>query len=490
MRDFESDILAAFPDRLRAMTRHFDLLTIGAGSGGVAVSNRAASYGAKCALIESGRIGGTCVNVGCVPKKIMWNGALLAHALEDAPDYGFGAGSAALDWGRLKANRDRHVQELNALYERNLVRNGVEIVRGSGRFVGPKTVKVGAEILSADHVVIAVGGRPIVPDVAGAGFGLTSDGFFELEARPAKVAIAGAGYVAVEFAGLLQSLGSEVTMVLRRSHFLNSFDAMLREKLMAQMRADGVRMVTGTRIVAVDKSGAGIRIALQNGESIEGLDTLIWATGRQPNTERLDLRATGITVDAEGHVPVDAFQATTVPGIYAIGDVIGNFELTPVAIAAGRRLADRVFGGMKDRKLAYENIPTVLFTHPPIGTVGLSEDAAIQAHGMDQVRIYETSFTPMSHAFTRRKLKCSMKLVVAGARETVVGVHVIGPGADELLQGFAVALRMGATKGDFDDTVAIHPTVAEELVTLRAGRPAVAAIPALPPLPQGTPQDG
>ena len=456
------------------MTRHFDLLTIGAGSGGVAVSNRAASYGAKCAIVEAGRIGGTCVNVGCVPKKVMWNGAELAHALEDAADYGFALSGHSFDWPTLKAKRDRHVLDLNGHYERNLAKNGVEIIRGSGRFIGPKTVKVGAEVLTADHVVIAVGGRPQIPDVPGAGLGITSDGFFELASQPRNVAIAGAGYTAVEFAGLMRALGSDVTMFLRRGHFLNEFDAMLRDELMTQMKADGVRMIVKTKIAKVEKTVSGIRVGLENGDVLEGLDCLIWAIGRQANTDRLDLRATGVATDEEGEIPVDEYQQTNMPGIYAIGDVIGNFELTPVAIAAGRRLSDRLFGGMKDRRLVYENIPTVLFTHPAIGTVGLSEEAAIDKYGLENVKVYETRFTPMVYAFTTRKVKCSMKLVVTGETEKIIGCHIIGAGADEMMQGFAVAVRMGATKRDFDDTVAIHPTVAEELVTMRGSRPATA----------------
>jgi len=454
------------------MNRHFDLLTIGGGSGGVAVSNRAASYGAKCALIEAGRIGGTCVNVGCVPKKVMWNGANLMHAIDEAPDYGISVPSHRFDWSTLRRNRDQHVLDLNGHYERNLAKNGVEVIRGSARFVGPKTVKAGADTYTAEHMVIAVGGRPVVPKLPGAGFGITSDGFFELAAQPLNVAVVGGGYTAVEIAGLLRALGSNVTMLLRRAHFLNDFDPMLRDELSAQMQADGVRVIAQTRIAKVDKASAGLRVTQENGEVVDGLDGLLWAIGRQPNTDRMDLHATGVAVDARGAIQTDAYQSTNIPGIYAIGDVIGKLDLTPVAIAAGRRLADRVFGGMKDRKLDYENIATVLFTHPPIGTVGLTEHEAVQAHGADKVKIYETRFTPMHHAFTRRKVKCSMKLVVAGETEKIVGCHVIGPGADEIMQGFAVAIHMGATKRDFDDTVAIHPTVAEELVTLRTARPA------------------
>jgi glutathione reductase (NADPH) len=454
------------------VARHFDLLTIGAGSGGVATTSRAASYGAKCVIVESGRIGGTCVNVGCVPKKVMWNGAMIAHALRDAEDYGFRIASHEFDWATLRAQRDAHVLDLNGAYERNLAKNGVEVVRGTARFVGPKTVKVGTETLSADHVVIAVGGQPIVPDVPGAAFGITSDGFFELATQPRKVAVAGAGYVAVELVCLLSALGSDVALLMRRPHVLNDFDAMLRDELLEQMKSDGVHVIPATQITRISKAAQGLRVEHAAGEALEGLDCLIWAVGRRPNTDRLDLRATGVAVDTSGCIPVDEFQATNVPGIYAVGDIVGKFELTPVAIAAGRRLADRVFGGMKDRKLAYENIPTVLFTHPPIGSVGLSEEAAVKAFGAGNVKVYQGRFTPMLHAFTKRKPMCAIKLVVAGEQEKVVGCHIIGPGADEILQGFAVAVHMGATKRDLDDTVAIHPTVAEELVTMRGGRPA------------------
>ena len=453
------------------MTRHFDLLTIGGGSGGVAVSNRAANYGARCALIEAGRLGGTCVNVGCVPKKVMWNGASVAHAIGDAADYGFTISGTVFDWAHLKRNRDQHVLDLNGHYERTLLKNGVEIIRGSARFLGPKAVEVNGEKLTAEHIVIAVGGRPIMPDIPGSELGITSDGFFELESRPNKVAIVGAGYVSVEFAGVLRALGADVTVILRRDHFLHSFDAMLRDSLMAQMKADGVRMVTRTRVTRVGKAADAIRIDCDNGETVEALDTLIWAVGRRSNADKLDLNKTGVKVNDSGDIGTDAYQTTNVAGIYAIGDIIGQFELTPVAIAAGRRLADRVFGGMTERRLDYENIPTVLFSHPPIGTIGLTEEGATQKFGAAAVKIYEAGFTPMYHAFTHRKVRCAMKIVVAGPEEKVIGIHLFGAGADEILQGFAVAVRMGATKRDLDDTVAIHPTVAEELVTLRGRVP-------------------
>jgi glutathione reductase (NADPH) len=456
------------------MTQHYNLLTIGGGSGGVAVSNRAGTYGATCLLIEKARLGGTCVNVGCVPKKVMWNGAQIAGALEDAADYGFRIESHAFDWATLKRNRDEHVLDLNGRYARYLASNKVAVLAGSARFVGPKTIEVAGERYSADHVVIATGGRPIVPDVAGARYGITSDGFFELEVQPRKVAIVGAGYIAVELAGVLHGLGSEVTIALRRERLLGSFDPLLRETLMEQMRADGIEFVTSAQIVGLAKDRHGhLTLLCGSGTRLGGFDSVIWAIGRTPSTHALDLSATGLAVDELGFVRTDAYQQTSVPGIYAIGDVTGRLALTPVAIAAGRRLADRLFGGMHERKLSYENVPTVIFSHPPIGTVGLTEPEAVERFGLDAVKIYQTRFTPMYHAFTVRKVPTAMKLVVAGVEERIVGCHIIGPGADEMLQGFAVAVQMGATKRNFDDTVAIHPTVAEELVTMRTSRPAV-----------------
>jgi glutathione reductase (NADPH) len=326
-------------------------------------------------------------------------------------------------------------------------------------------------------VVIATGGHPIVPDLPGARYGISSDGFFELERLPRKVAIVGAGYVAAELSGVLHALGSEVTVVLRRERLLMSFDPMLRETLMEHMRADDIEFVTNTQLVGLEKDAHGsLTLLSSSGTRIGGFDTVIWAIGRAPNTGSLDLRATGLAADELGFLPTDAFQETSVSGVYAIGDVSGRAALTPVAIAAGRRLADRLFGGMRDRKLVYQNIPTVIFSHPPIGTVGLSEPEALQCYPADQLKVYQARFTPMSHAFTTRKVKTAIKLIVAGPEETVVGCHIIGPGADEMLQGFAVAVRMGATKHDFDETVAIHPTVAEELVTLHGARPAALSL--------------
>jgi glutathione reductase (NADPH) len=461
------------------MTKHYDLLTIGGGSGGVAASNRAASYGARCLLIEKGRLGGTCVNVGCVPKKVMWNGAQIAHALEDAADYGFRLSGHEFDWATLKRARDAHVRDLNRHYANYLAGNKVDVVGGTARFVGSKTVEVDGQRYSADHVIIATGGYPIVPDIPGAHLGITSDGFFDLERRPDKVAIVGAGYIAAELSGLLHALGSEVTVVLRRDQLLMSFDPMLRENLMEQMRAERIEFLTGTQLAALEKDAGGrITLVCESGTRLSGFDCLVWAVGRAPHARSLDLGATGLTTDELGYVMTNELQETGVPGIYAIGDVTGRAALTPVAIAAGRRLSDRLFGGMEGRKLSYETIPTVIFSHPPIGTVGMTEPEAVLRYGAEAVRVYQARFTPMYHAFTTRKVKTAMKLVVTGAEERIVGLHVIGPGADEMLQGFAVAVRMGATKRDFDETVAIHPTVSEEFVTMRGGRPA--AVPQTP----------
>lgn len=452
------------------MTRHFDLLCIGGGSGGVATANRAGSYGAKVALIEKGRLGGTCVNVGCVPKKIMWTAAQYAHAFEDAAGYGFSVAAHALDWPKLKHARDAYVANLNEAYARYLAGNHVEVIRGEAAFTAPKTVRVNGESITADHIVIATGGYPAMPDVPGAAAGITSDGYFELATQPARMAVVGSGYVAVEVGGLMHALGTNVTLFLRRDHLLHSFDPMLRDGLMAQMRADGIAIVTRFSATAVERDAHGIWLAA-GGERHGPFDCLLWAVGRRPNTAGLRLTAAGVEVREDGVIPVDAYQQTNVAGIYALGDLVGHHELTPVAIAAGRRLADRLFGGQAGRKLDYENIPTVIFSHPPIGTVGMGEPEAFAAYG-DSARVYETSFTPMIHGLSGRALKMRMKLVVAGDDEKVVGCHAIGPGADEMLQGFAVAVRMGATKRNFDDTVAIHPTAAEELVTMRTSRAA------------------
>ena len=449
------------------MSRHYDLVAIGGGSGGLSVAERAARYGARCAVVESGPLGGTCVNLGCVPKKVMWFGASIAHTLEEAAGYGFRLRTEGFDWATLKAGRDAYVRGINEWYHTYLADSEIDEIPGRARFVDAHTLEVAGETVTADHIVIAVGGYPSIPDVPGAELGITSDGFFDLERRPDRVAVVGSGYIAVELAGMLNALGSDVTMLLRREHLLRPFDAMLRETLMDEMLNDGISILAGTQVQSIThRDETGLCLDGSNGQRLEGFDALIWAVGRDPATADLGLEAAGINVDAQGFVPTDEFQNTNVNGIYGIGDVTGRAALTPVAIAAGRRLGDRLFGGMAERHLDYGNIPTVVFSHPPLGTVGLTEEQAREIHG-EAVKTYQTRFTPMYHALTERKTQTAMKLVTVGAHEKVVGCHIIGHGADEMLQGFAVAVRMGATKRDLDDTVAIHPTSAEELVTLK-----------------------
>jgi glutathione reductase (NADPH) len=449
------------------MSSHYDLVVLGGGSGGIAAAVRAQSYGARVAVIEDHRLGGTCVNVGCVPKKIMWYAASLAHMLDDARDYGFDVERRGLDWGMLKNARDDYVARLNGIYEKRLATTGIADIRGTARFVDGRTIEVNGERLDADRVLIATGGTPSVPNLPGAEFGITSDGFFELAQCPRRVVIVGSGYIAVELGGMLRALGAEVSFLVRKTRLLREFDEMLSEQLTAVMQADGIEIFTETRVESVSRSGAGsLLVTCHDGRSIDGCDALLWAIGREPRSQDLGLEAAGVVAGEDGRILTDAFQNTNVEGIYAIGDVTGHHALTPVAIAAGRRLADRLYGGMAERKLDYSLIPTVIFTHPTIGTVGLTEAEARALHG-DEVTVYRTQFNPMYHAFTRHKSKAAMKLITVGEQERIVGCHIFGLGADEMLQGFAVAIRMGATKRDFDDTVAIHPTNAEELVTMR-----------------------
>ena len=448
------------------MATSFDLIVIGGGSGGLAHAQRAAEYGAKAAVIESGPLGGTCVNVGCVPKKIMWNTAHHAQMLGHAKDYGFDVSVNGHAWSKVKEQRDAYISRLNDVYENNLDKRDVIYLKGQARFVDANTVDVDGQQYTAKTIVVATGGFPLVPRIDGAELGITSDGFFELPERPQKVALLGSSYIAVELAGIFNELGSETSVLVRKDGVLRSFDPMLQKELKAAMMASGITLEKGVVPRELRKSAKGIRLHAEDGREFGDYDAIVWAVGRAPNSADLDLDAAGVEADGSGFIRTDEWQKTNVDHIFALGDVTGRAALTPVAIAAGRRLADRLYGGMSDRRLEYEWIPTVIFTHPPIGTVGLTEDQAREQYG-DDIKIYETRFNSMAYALSEEKIPTAMKLVTAGREEKVVGCHIIGDGADEMLQGFAVAIRIGATKKQFDDTVAIHPTSAEELVTMR-----------------------
>ena len=448
------------------MTGKFDLIVIGGGSGGLAHAQRAAEYGARAAVVEYGPLGGTCVNVGCVPKKVMWYTAQHAHHFHHAADYGFDIEIRGHDWTGLKSRRDAYIKRLNGIYGNNLDNKGVTYLSGRARFVDANTIEVEGVEYHTDRIVVATGGKPIVPDIPGAELGITSDGFFELEDRPQRVLIAGSGYVSVELAGVFNALGAETQVVVRKEGVLRSFDKMLSSELMEAMQAGGIALDTGVIPRSAEQTAEGIVLYAEDGRSFGPVDALVWAVGRSPNTETLDATRAGVQMDQKGFIPTDEFQQTNVDNIFAIGDVTGREALTPVAIAAGRRLADRLYGGMEGRHLEYRLIPTVIFSHPTIGTVGLTEDEARAEYG-DDIKVYQSAFTGMYYALGDDKQRSAMKLITTGAEERVVGCHVIGEGADEMMQGFAVAMRMGATKADFDDTVAIHPTSSEELVTMR-----------------------
>lgn len=450
------------------MTKHYDYLAIGGGSGGIASVNRAAIYGKKCALIEAKALGGTCVNVGCVPKKVMWHGAQIAEAMHRyAADYGFDVDVKQFDFQQLIASREAYIDRIHQSYERVLGNNKVDVIQGFARFVDAHTVEVNGEQITADHILIATGGYPTRPAIPGAEHGIDSDGFFALRELPKRVAVVGAGYIAVEIAGVMHALGAETHLVVRKHAPLRSFDPMLVDTLLEVIKTEGPELHTQAVPQRVEKHADGsLTLHLEDSRSLH-VDCLIWAIGRKPATDRLNLDASGVEFDDRGYIRVDMYQNTNVPGVYAVGDNTGRIELTPVAVAAGRRLSERLFNNKPNEHLNYDNVPTVVFSHPPIGTVGLTEPQAIEQYGEANVKVYTSSFTAMYTAVTQHRQPCRMKLVCVGAEQKIVGIHGIGFGMDEILQGFAVAMKMGATKRDFDNTVAIHPTAAEEFVTMR-----------------------
>jgi glutathione reductase (NADPH) len=447
------------------MNRHFDLIAIGGGSGGLAVAERAAQYGRRVAVVESSKLGGTCVNNGCVPKKVMWYAAHLAHAVDDASGFGIPAQRGKTDWARLVDGRQDYIENINYYWDGYMDQLGITHIEGRARFVGAGEIEVNGQIYAAEHIVVATGGRPIVPGVPGAELGITSDGFFALTEQPDRVAVIGGGYIGVELAGMLSALGSQVTLVALEERLLEVFDPMISKVLMSEMEKQGVNQRLSFQVTGLAQTKTGIALDSKDGERLDDFDTVIWAVGRAANTVALDLQAAGVDVRSNGIVPTDEFQNTNVPGIYAIGDITGRTPLTPVAIAAGRHLADRLFNNQVNSRVDYDNIPSVVFSHPPVATVGLSEPQARQRH--ESVRVYRTEFTPMRHALSSHGVTTAMKLVCAGEEERVVGIHLIGDNVDEMLQGFAVAVKMGATKADLDSTIPIHPISAEELVTMK-----------------------
>ncbi|KAJ5596834.1 Glutathione reductase [Penicillium hetheringtonii] len=466
--------------------QQYDYIVLGGGSGGSGSARRAAGwYGAKTLIVESGRSGGTCVNVGCVPKKMTWNFATINETLEMAKHYGYDIPKdVKINYTQFKNTRDAVIKGLNGAYERNWNREGIDLVHGRARFVETKVIEVANEDgsvsrFTAPHILIATGGRPNIPKVPGAEHGITSDGFFELEELPPKVAVVGAGYIAVELAGVMNASDVETHMFIRGEHFLRKFDPMVQKTMTDRYEAAGVnlhRQHSGFKEVQLLRDGKGkdrlIKLISHDGSELE-VNELLWAVGRAPEVEDLHIDIPGITLSSSGHIVVDEYQNTNVEGVYAIGDVTGQAELTPVAIAAGRQLGNRIFGPpeLKHSKLSYENIPTVVFSHPEVGVTGLTEPEARQRYGDDKIKIYHTKFTNMYYSVAppeeKAKNPTEMKLICAGPQEKVVGLHILGLGVGEMLQGFGVAVKMGATKQDFDSCVAIHPTSAEELVTLR-----------------------
>ena len=447
--------------------REYDIIAIGGGSGGIATMNRAGEHGAKAAVIEEKKLGGTCVNVGCVPKKIMWYGAQIAESFHHyGPDYGFTSSDVQFDFAKLRQNREAYIDRARSSYDGSFKRNGVDLIEGRAHFVDSHTVSVNGELIRAKHIVIATGARPSIPTIPGAELGGSSDNVFAWEQLPESVAILGAGYIAVELAGVLHALGVTTDLFVRRDRPLRGFDSYIVEGLVNEMEKTGLPLHTHKVPVKLEETEQGITIHFEDGSS-HTASQVIWATGRRPNVDGLELEKAGVTLNERGFIQVDEYQNTVVDGIYALGDVTGEKELTPVAIKAGRTLSERLFNGKTSAKMDYTTIPTVVFSHPAIGTVGLTEDQAIKEYGQDNIKVYKSSFASMYSAVTNHRQESRFKLITAGADEKVVGLHGLGYGVDEMIQGFAVAIKMGATKADFDATVAIHPTASEEFVTMR-----------------------
>jgi NADPH-glutathione reductase (EC 1.8.1.7) len=442
----------------------FDLVVIGGGSGGLASAIRAAKHGAKVALVEPKELGGTCVNVGCVPKKAMWYAAQMAEAQYIAADYGFTDKPGQLDWPGFIERRNAYIDRIHGSYQRQLDTLNITVVRELARFIAPGRVAAGERVLVAPHVIIATGSAAKTLDKPGFEHSVTSDGFFDLRACPRRTAIIGGGYIAVELAGVLRALGSEVDIYVR-GRLMGSFDEEMAYQLGEEMTKHGITINYECQIDAANKVDGLLLLDCDKGTKPGPYDLLIQAVGRHGNTASLALDTIGLTTNGEGQIEVDDFQETGIPGVYAVGDVTQRLALTPVAVNAGRKLADRLFGNTPGARLDYQNIPSVVFSHPPLGTVGLNEQQARETYG-DDVHLYKQTFVPMQLALAHRPMYVRFKLICVGHDSRIVGMQMLGPGVDEILQGFAVAIKMGATKADLDATMAIHPTSAEEMVTM------------------------
>ncbi|WP_207477401.1 glutathione-disulfide reductase [Arenibaculum pallidiluteum] len=441
----------------------FDLFTIGAGSGGVAASRRAASYGAKVAIAEGSRVGGTCVLRGCVPKKLLVYGAQFADHFEDAAGFGWEVGETAFDWSRLIANKDRELDRLNGIYIGLLEKPGVRIVNGYARLLDPHTVQVGSETFTAKTILIATGGHPVLPNVPGAEYCLTSNEALELPALPESLVVLGGGYIALEFASIFAALGVAVTVLLRGDNVLRGFDRDVREHLATELGRRGIRIVAGVVLERIEKTQAGLVAVTADGRRFEA-GQILAATGRAPNTRDLGLEAAGIETDPRGGIRVDEWNRTNLHSVYAVGDVTDRVALTPIAIAEGRALVETLFNG-NPTQVSYQNIPTAVFCNPPVATVGLTEERARAMLG--QIDVYRTSFRPMKNTLSGREERTLMKLVVDRDSDRVLGCHMVGPDGPEIIQGLAIALNCGATKKQFDQTIGLHPSAAEEFVTMR-----------------------
>lgn len=451
------------------MKYDYDVIAIGAGSGGLSIVERAVDYGKKCAVVEAKKMGGTCVNIGCVPKKVMWFGAHIAEALRDAPDFGFDLEQKGFDWATLVEKREQYINNITTWYGGYIEDLGIDLLKGWGSFVDEHTIEVEGKTYTAETIVVAPGGTPLIPlETENADLGITSDGFFELTEQPKKVAVIGSGYIAVELAGVFQALGTDTTLVSRKDLVLRGFDDMIRETLTDAMLESGITKEYHFAVKKLQREDDGtITIFSTDGQEVGGFEQVVWAIGRNTLIEPLKLENADLSTNGRGFIEVDDYHKTAVDNIYAIGDVTGQPQLTPVAIRAGRYLAERLYNNKPELKMDLSKVPTVIFSHPPVGTVGLAEHEAKQEFGADNVQVYSSSFTPMRYAFTKHQIKTALKLVCVGKEQKVVGIHIVGDGADEMLQGFAVAVQMGATKADLDATIAIHPSSSEELVTMR-----------------------